>query len=123
MSDKTAPDRLWYDIGYAATAEPHGQYVSFDVHEMCSLEAPPYYRDRRDHIGGDLTEDFAHAEVWLRCGIKWDGCSDWKFCEHDRGGMLHFCSVKDLADLAELFKRLYAWAAELMPEHAKEVLG
>ena len=25
MSDKTAPDRLWYDIGYAATAGMSGK--------------------------------------------------------------------------------------------------
>lgn len=45
------------------------------------------------------------------CGtIKWSGCSDWKF-----DGYGHFCGPKETDTLSVLYKRLYAWAAELMP--------
>ena len=54
------------------------------------------------------TTSLTEAEPLLEGWIKWDGCSNWEFLQG-----IHFCRVERASQLAELFKRLYAWGRVL----------
>lgn len=59
------------------------------------------------------TASMDDAEVFLEGHIKWDHCSNWSICP---GGMpLHFCGIEDAERVFKIFQRIYALAAEVMP--------
>lgn len=65
---------------------------------------------------GDHAAGVAGAEVWLHGDIMSGGLSNWAF---DNGGvMLQFGGPADAAFVGELFRRLYAEAAEMLGDKA-----
>lgn len=81
-------------------AELHGHYVDFYIYE------------------GKDSEWDADMEPWIDGSIKWDGCSNWQVHGHYP---IHFCSKGESKMFSELFQFLYFFAAELMPEHEKNL--
>lgn len=55
--------------------------------------------------------------------VKWDGCSNWDFPSDGCTHPLHFCGKQDSIEFGEFLGKLYDWAAELLPNHAKEMLS
>lgn len=95
---------LWADLikdheelsHYVVIEQCHDHYVDFEVHES--------------HYTTQLDE-----ELFMIGYIKWDGCSNWRF-EHSYP--FHFCQPKEVDTFALLIKKLYEFAAKLMPDYA-----
>lgn len=58
----------------------------------------------------DTTTDFEAADPFLSGSIKWDGCSNWDFHDHDC--MVHFCGRADATSIGRLMDHLYTITSE-----------
>lgn len=91
--------------------------IEFSVYEVVGLTATaetPIYKRAGAVSSMDMVEDVADAQRFLHGNVRWDGCSNWSFDEHDKV-MMHFCGVRDAEDIGRLFSALYSIARELMP--------
>ncbi len=73
-------------------------------------DSDPLVFDRA--TGQGQTTEVSLAKRFLRCEVKWDGCSNLMF---DAGGWLHFCNGDDLAGLGVLLGACYNFAGSMMP--------
>lgn len=71
--------------------------------------------------GNGSTDDFEKAELFLSGSIKWDGCSNWDFHDHD--GMAHFCGKNDATGLGRLMDHLYTITSERLTTYDKDIGG
>ena len=72
------------------------------------------YQQKGSHSYPDVVEDFEQAERYLHGSIKWDGCSNLDFDDHERGVSLHFCDKKDVVEIGEMLGILYDMAKSAM---------
>lgn len=80
---------------YVVIEHCHDHYIEFEVYEC--------QHSQLDEI------------IFMKGYVRWDGCSNWDF--EDRYP-LHFCRPKDAEIFALLIKKLYEFAAKLMPDYA-----
>src|SRR5688572_27042548 len=108
-------------LPYAAVATPNAHSVDFTVHPALVVPGTNRVGYPRPAMFGGYTHDLAEADVALRGGIRWDGCSNWDYETHD--GLRHHCSEEDAAAVGTLFRRLYEWARELGQDRLLSVAG
>jgi hypothetical protein len=93
--------------------------IEFSVYETVGFtttyEEKPVYKRAGSDTSMDVVENIAEAQRFLHGNVKWDGCSNWSFDEHDKV-MMHFCGVRDAEDIGRLFSALYSIARDLMPQ-------
>jgi len=115
----------WNGIDFAVwmIRENDNPYVNFKAYEIVGYGVNPstiLYHLENYTGSGDETETLDKAQVYLSGSIKWDGCSNMQFDEQENV-MLHFCGKHNIEKLGTLLSRLYELAAEMMPEHAKDM--
>jgi hypothetical protein len=105
------------DIKFTAMAEIQEGwlYVEFQVYEIKGRDADgTRFFALRDSISDEGVASLVEAEPYLSGSVKWDGCSNWRFDEQDRGWM-HACTRADLVNMGEVMARCRDFAATLMP--------
>jgi hypothetical protein len=107
--------KIWEDIGYFATAEPHSHWCDFVIHVLLWIDDGNPIANKKDATSSpDPAASIEDSQIFLHGSIKWDGCSNWQFDEQERV-MLHFCGRKNATNLGILMDRLYDWASEVIP--------
>ena len=100
---------LHKDIGngrYRALAKVDEYHVNFQIYDLWDCENNLSFTPPRENT------------IFLSGGVKWDGCSNWKFDEQERV-MLHGCSREDLVIFGQIMAECWDWAFDLMPQHAR----
>lgn len=70
----------------------------------------------------EYTSDIEKSDVLIEGSIKWDGCSHNNFAPNEPNrGYIHGCAREDLIRLGDLYRRLFDFAIERMPD-SKEYL-
>lgn len=110
--------RRWDDIQYMATMtegtnEFYANFIVYDLHGQPSRFLPDGTRTAREP---DRTHPFLSG--FVRC----DGCMNMRFDDQERH-MLHVCDVTQAQEYGVLLRRLYVLAAEVMAEHAQDIMG
>lgn len=106
--------RIWSDLNFAAVHFPDKYSQETEEHGPVSAhfkvyEIEGYYEeDKEGEYPVSVYENLAEAGPIIEGWIKWDGCSNWEFQKS-----IHFCRMERASQLAELFKRLYAWGRVL----------
>jgi len=113
-------ERLWEDIWFYCVATIDGQndfHVDIKVYRVVSFDEKdvPYFKRFGAASGMDMVGVHKDAQVYLEGRVKWDGCSDFRFTEHDRCA-LHFCEKESAQNLGVLMGRIYDMAKEMMPK-------
>ena len=66
-------------------------------------------------VGVGEKGDYLEVEPYLKCSIKWDGCSHfWFGDEGEKDGYLHICGHGDFSQHVMLMSHLYSLAFQIM---------
>lgn len=102
-----AIERDWFDIQFSVGASVNPEYsVIFTV---------------RRHLLPAESGIPQPAMLFLTGQVLTTGRSEWSFYENEE--WVRFGSLHETQQLAELFRRLYHLAAELLPQWREEILG
>jgi hypothetical protein len=119
--------RHWTDIQFAVVMHREGDnlWVDFKAYEIVYCDDWDNPKSYGYYVTGwtssvETIETIEGAQVYLSGSIKWDGCSNMQFDEQEKA-MLHFCGKSNAMNIGTLLERLYDLAAEMMPEHAKDM--
>jgi hypothetical protein len=103
------------DITYTVRhwLHPNGIVLEFEAFHIAGLDlsADKRYYTRKGASGftdnpvldGNLDE----AQIFVKGGIKWDGCSNYIMPEHQDNSMTHGCSREDLTEVGDLLGRIW----------------
>lgn len=112
-------DTIHKDIMYVVGTElgDNAHFVRVEALRIFGFEADGALLYRlKGVVSTEPTKDRAQAERMLEGSVKWDGCADLSFepdsNEPGAANRIHFCGADDVADLAEMFSRLYAQVKE-----------
>lgn len=105
------------DIGYTVKADYKDAdlFVEFDIYQIegKDLNGVRGYESQDDDESS--VTDLSDAAIFIAGSVKWDGCSNWRFDEQDRG-WIHGCSRADLVNMGEVMARCRDLAATLIPK-------
>lgn len=110
----------FYDLGYAVSVTVENEYRAEFVAVGCSythsIDAPPRFMYQGPEGGSrGMVERIEDAEPFATGSVKWDGCINWTFNDHDRGCALHECDRDGLLRIGELLARIHDIAGEMLP--------
>jgi hypothetical protein len=106
MLIKEFPDLEFTVTTEHPSVEHEAQFTIYDVVGRQSGGVPVY-----QNWTTKTTTDIKNAEVFARCYIKWDGCSDWHLIEDDC--MVHGCCRSDLERIGKILVACWDWMAEI----------
>lgn len=113
MSEPEWKVEVWDEFSVTARTRTSGKsWMDYEVYSHYGWDDDdrPVYTKKQDGPGAlEPTESLDNALPLMTGTIRFDGCSHNHFGE---GGYIHGCSLKDIAMLSDVFKRLWRIALE-----------
>ena len=111
---------LLQGIGYLIEADVFDYYMKFKIFEIFGqdVHGDIVFRAKSDYWR-DTTLTTTDACVWMSGSVKWDGCSDWHFCDPEEVS-LHFCDKESAENIGKLLGNCYDLAKEHIPHFEGE---
>lgn len=106
----------WEKLGFTAVISWEGESpaaIDFKLYKITDIwnGNPVWERLDKDCYNTNKLEE---ARVYLDGFIKWDGCSNWRFVQQTNV-MLHFCSLKEMQNISDVFTRCWTMTEDLLP--------
>lgn len=106
------------ELDFVVVAESHSHWVEYKIYDVEYWDTSGVYDTPRFQRAGavshpDVVESTEESEPYISGSVKWDGCSNWKFDEQDRGTMLHGCCRKDVLRYGQILAACWDLTAQL----------